>query len=182
MYDCSFLYNTYACVHAYMIYVCTRYSTCVHILLTQYMHIYTHMCACMCARNEMYPKYMHAYVYMHHTQISRYHHSIHQQNAPRACVCVYVCVCVCVCVSCIRPRASKSHASCLANSSSWSKHLGGQTTCFFPHFFLLLSHLTNSCLGNGKARAHAVKRGADSAQQRRQGLMQAQSSFLLAYL
>ena len=124
MYDCSFLYNTYACVHAYMIYVCTRYSTCVHILLTQYMHIYTHMCACVCARNEMYPKYMHAYVYMHYTQISRYHHSIHQQNAPRACVCV----------SCIRPRASKSHASCLAKSSSWSKHLGGQATCFLPIF------------------------------------------------
>ena len=124
MYDCSFLYNTYACVHAYMIYVCTRYSTCVHILLTQYMHIYTHMCACMCARNEMYPKYMHAYVYMHHTQISRYHHSIHQQNAPRACVCrVYV----------LEPLNHTPHVSrtAAAGASIWVARL----LVFFPIFF-----------------------------------------------
>ena len=87
---------------------------------------------------------------------------------------------MCVChVYVLEPLNRTPHVSrkAAAGASIWVAKL-----LVFSPFFLVTISLTNSCLGNGKARAHAVERGADSAQQRRQGLMQAQSSFLLAHL
>ena len=107
---------------------------CICILICSYTCVRVCVCVCTRVRNAMYPPYMHAYVYTSHTQISRHHHSVHQQNAPRACVCV----CVCVCRDVLEPLNRTPHVSrtAAAGASSWVAKL----LAFPPiSFFVILS-------------------------------------------